>query len=174
VILKLKRTPGIYLVGFMGSGKSTLGRMLADELGWSFVDLDSDIEAREQSSIVEIFETRGEEAFREIETAVISHWVHKVQRGRPTVVALGGGSFTRDPNYELLEENGVTVWLDCALETVEQRVSESTSRPLARDLDRMRALYHARLPAYARADFRVDASGEPEHTIKLLLTLPIY
>ena len=56
MILKLKRTPGIYLVGFMGSGKSTLGRMLADELGWSFVDLDADIEAREQSSIGEIFE----------------------------------------------------------------------------------------------------------------------
>ncbi len=174
MILKLKRTPGIYLVGFMGSGKSTLGRMLADELGWSFVDIDADIEAREQTSIAEIFETRGEEAFREIETAVISHWVHKVQRGRPTVLALGGGSFTRDPNYELLEENGVTVWLDCPLEAVERRVAENTARPLARDLERMRALYHARQPAYARADFRVDASGEPDETIRHLLTLPIY
>jgi shikimate kinase len=174
VILKLKRTPGIYLVGFMCSGKSTLGRMLADELGWHFVDLDADIEAREQCSIAEIFDTRGEEAFREIETAVISHWVHKVQRGRPTVVALGGGAFTRDPNYELLEENGITVWLDCPLPTVEQRVAENSARPLSRDLDRMRALYQARLPAYARADFKVDASGEAQETIKLLLTLPIY
>jgi shikimate kinase len=174
VILKLKRTPGIYLVGFMGSGKSTLGQMLADELGWHFVDLDTDIEAREQCSISDIFETRGEEAFREIETAVISHWVHKVQRGRPTVLALGGGSFVRDPNYELLEENGITVWLDCPLTVVEQRVARNSARPLARDSERMRTLYHARLGAYGRADFRVDASGELADTLTLLLALPIY
>ena len=121
MILKLKRTPGIYLVGFMAAGKSTVGRMLADELGWTFIDIDDDIEAQEQTSIAEIFEIRGEEAFREIETAVICKRVQMVQRGRPTVVALGGGAFTRDPNYELLEDNGVTVWLDCPLKVVEQR-----------------------------------------------------
>jgi shikimate kinase len=174
VILKLKRTPGIYLVGFMAAGKTTLGRMLAEELGWRFVDIDTDIEQREHTSIAEIFETRGEEAFRDIETAVIGTWVHKVQRGLPTVIALGGGAFTRDPNYDMLEENGITVWLDCPLDTVERRVAENSARPLARDLERMRALYQARLPAYGRADFRVDASGESERTIQLLLSLPIY
>ena len=174
MILKLKRTPGIYLVGFMAAGKSTLGRMLADELGWSFVDIDQDIEHMERATVAQIFETRGEEAFREIESQVIGAWVHRVQRGMPTVIALGGGAFTRDPNYDMLEENGITVWLDCPLEAVEQRVAECSARPLARDLDRMRALYHARLPAYARADFRVDASGDAERTIKLLLGLPIY
>jgi shikimate kinase len=174
VILKLKRTPGIYLVGFMAAGKTTLGRMLADELGWQFVDIDTDIEHREHTSIAEIFETRGEEAFREIETAVIAAWVHKVQRGVPTVIALGGGAFTRDPNYDMLEENGITVWLDCPLHAVERRVAENSARPLARDLERMRVLYEERLPAYWRADFRVDASGEPERTIQLLLSLPIY
>ena len=136
--------------------------------------MNADIETKVHASIAEIFETRGEEAFRDIESSVISTWVHRVQRGMPTVIALGGGAFTRDPNYEMLEENGITVWLDCPLEAVEQRVAECSARPLARDLDRMRALYQARLPAYARADFRVDASGDAEHTIKLLLGLPIY
>ena len=174
MILKLKRTPGIYLVGFMAAGKTTLGRMLADELGWTFVDIDSDIEEREHTSIAQIFQTRGEEAFREIETAVIGAWVHRVQRGMPTVIALGGGAFTRDPNYEMLEENGITVWLDCPIDAVERRVAENSARPLARDVELMRALYEARLPAYCRADFRVDASGDPQRTIQLLLSLPIY
>ncbi len=174
MILKLKRTPGIYLVGFMGAGKTTAGRLLADELGWSFVDIDDDIEAQEHTSIADIFETRGEEAFREIETAIISRRVHMVQRGRPMVIALGGGAFARDPNYELLEDNGVTVWLDCPLDKIEARIAENSARPLARDSERMRVLYHQRLAAYGRADFRVDASGPPDHTLQLLLKLPIF
>lgn len=174
MILKLKRTPGIYLVGFMACGKSTAGRLLADELGWSFVDIDDDIEAQERTSIADIFETRGEEAFREIETAIISRRVHMVQRGRPMVIALGGGAFARDPNYELLADNGVTVWLDCPLEMIEERVAENTARPLARDADRMRTLYQQRTAAYERADFRVDASRAPEHTLRSLLNLPIF
>ena len=68
MILKLKRTPGIYLVGFMGCGKSTVGRALADELGWSFFDLDHDIESSAGSTIGEIFDTQGEEMFRALET----------------------------------------------------------------------------------------------------------
>src|ERR1022692_5190369 len=66
MILKLKRTPGIYLVGFMGSGKSTIGRLLAERIGWHFVDLDEEIEAAERMSILEIFETRGEAEFRRV------------------------------------------------------------------------------------------------------------
>ncbi len=174
MILKLKRTPGIYLVGFMAAGKSTVGRMLADELGWTFIDIDEDIEAQEQTSIAEIFEIRGEEAFREIETAVICKRVQMIQRGRPTVVALGGGAFTRDPNYELLEDNGVTVWLDCPLKVVEQRLAQNSVRPLARDIDRMRRLYKQRASAYAKADFHVDASGPADRTLALLLKLPIF
>src|SRR5205823_9160195 len=68
MILKLKRTPGIYLVGFMGSGKTTIGRLLAEELGWGFADLDEEIEKREGMSISQIFETRGEAGFRQAET----------------------------------------------------------------------------------------------------------
>ena len=93
MILKLKRTPGIYLVGFMGSGKTTVGERLAEELGWSFVDIDEDIVKLEGRSIVDIFDTGGEQAFREIETACIRKRVRMIQSGRPMVVALGGGAF---------------------------------------------------------------------------------
>jgi shikimate kinase len=158
----------------MAVGKTTVGKMVADELGWAFVDIDQDIEAQEQASIADIFETRGEEAFREVETAAICKRVHMVQRGRPTVVALGGGAFTRDPNYELLEENGVTIWLDCPLEHIEQRVADSSARPLARDVERMRQLYHQRLAAYARADYRIDAACSIDDTVKRVLALPIF
>ena len=71
MILKLKRTPGIYLTGFMASGKTTIGRLLADELDWQFVDLDKEIEAQQGISIAEIFDTRGEQEFRRIETEAI-------------------------------------------------------------------------------------------------------
>jgi shikimate kinase len=84
MILKLKRTPGIYLVGFMGSGKSTVGRALADELGWNFGDLDADIEQRASASVTQIFDTLGESVFREMETAALRERVHTVQMGRPT------------------------------------------------------------------------------------------
>jgi len=174
MILKLKRTPGLYLVGFMAAGKTTVGRLLADELGWTFVDIDEDIEEQEDSSISDIFDTLGEEGFRDIEASVISRRVHVVQHGRPMVIAVGGGAFTRQENYDLLEENGVTIWLDCPLSLIEQRVMDNDARPLARNLERMRMLYFERQTAYSRADFRVEASGEPVRIMRTILDLPIF
>src|SRR3984893_12859443 len=108
MILKLKRTPGIYLVGFMASGKTTIGRLLAHELGWAFADLDEDIEVQQGRSITEIFDSEGEDEFRKIEQAAIRKRVGEVVRGKPMVVALGGGAFAQEGNHTLLEENGVT------------------------------------------------------------------
>ena len=68
MILKLKQTPGLYLIGFMASGKTTIGRLLADRLGWSFADIDEDIEASQQRSITDIFDSLGEDAFRRMES----------------------------------------------------------------------------------------------------------
>lgn len=93
MILKLKRTPGLYIVGFMASGKTTLGRMLADEIGWGFADLDDDIEQREKQSIVEIFDTRGEAEFRRIEHELMRKRVKAIECGKPMVLALGGRRF---------------------------------------------------------------------------------
>jgi shikimate kinase len=155
VKLKLKRTPGIYLVGFMGSGKTTVGRMFAEEIGWRFADLDDDIEAQQRCSISELFERMGEEEFRRIESEALWRRIQSIQRGMPTVLALGGGAFTRENNIEMMSEHGVTVWLDTDFDVVKKRVSASNHRPLARDPERFAALYEQRRAFYARAEYRV-------------------
>ncbi len=173
MILKLKRTPGLYLVGFMGAGKTTVGRLVAYELGWTFADIDEDIEA-EHKSITQIFMERGEPEFRRIEAELLHNRVRTVQRGRPMVMALGGGAFTQKPNFELLQENGVTVWLECPFDVVRERVGADPKRPLARDPQAMAELFELRREAYERADFRVDATGDPAAVCKAILKLPIF
>jgi shikimate kinase len=175
MITKLKRTPGLYLVGFMGCGKSTVGRHLAGRLGWSFADVDDDIEARQQISISEIFESLGEAVFREIETEALRARVQQIECGVPFVIALGGGAFAQDRNYELIRDNGVSIWLDCPFELIRQRVAQATHRPLARDAERFEALYHARRASYARADFRIEITSEdPGVAVDAILALPVF
>jgi shikimate kinase len=175
VILKLKRTPGIYLVGFMAAGKTTIGRCLAEELGWTFVDIDDDIEAAEGSPISEIFGARGEGEFRRMEAEAIRKRVRDIERGRPMVLALGGGAFVERANYELLSENGVSVWLDCPLERIQTRVGESDNRPLARDPEMFRRLYFDRRPAYERSEYRIEiSSDDPMDAVARILKLPIF
>jgi len=106
MILKLKQTPGIYLVGFMGCGKSTVGSALADELGWSFFDLDQEIEKAAGVSVAEIFDQRGEDEFRVLETEALKKRVLNVRTGRPQVIALGGGAFTVEENIALGRPSG--------------------------------------------------------------------
>jgi shikimate kinase len=173
--LKLKRCPGLYLAGFMGSGKTTVGRRLADELGWYFADLDEDVEADQGDTISNIFETRGELEFRNIETAAIRKRVHSIVRGRPTVVALGGGAFAQETNIQFLQDHGITLWLDCPLEVVRARVEQARHRPLARERKRFETLFAARRPFYERADFRIPIeSDDPAHTVSLIMKLPIF
>ena len=175
MILKLKRTPGIYLVGFMASGKTTIGRGLADQLGWSFADIDQDVESRQGTTISQIFETRGESEFRTLETAAIAERVRVVECGRPIVIVLGGGAFVQQANFDLLENNGITIWLDCPLSLIRERVSRSGHRPLALDPVQMEALYEARRTAYARADFRIEITGDdPAVAVRDILRLPIF
>jgi shikimate kinase len=175
MILKLKRTPGIYLVGFMASGKTTIGRLLAERLGWEFIDLDAEVEAQQGASIAAIFDKHGEEEFRRIENEAIRARVRLIERGTPTVVALGGGSFAQPANLDLLENNGITIWLDCPFETVRQRVGQTSHRPLARDPQRFEELYHARRPAYARADYCIPVqSDDPSVAVEAVLNLPLF
>ncbi len=173
--LKLKRTPGLYLVGFMGCGKSTIGRYLADALGWSFVDIDSEIERKQGKTISEIFVQNGELNFRDLETEAIRSSVHYVQAGMPCVYALGGGAFVQPRNWELIENNGVTVWLDCPLEVIRERLGHCSNRPLARDAAGLTQLYADRRPLYSRADYRVEiTSDDVSETITAILGLPIF
>jgi shikimate kinase len=172
MILKLKCTPAIFLVGFMGSGKSTVGRLLAEKLGWPFVDLDQEIEAEQKATIAEIFDTRGEPAFRAIETAALRKYVRLARCGKPMVVALGGGAFVQPENLDLAFHNGVTIWLDCPLALARARAEKEKHRPLARDPARFEQLYHARLGTYARAEYRVAISGDdPADAVNAILKL---
>jgi shikimate kinase len=171
----LIRTPGLYLVGFMGSGKSTVGRLLADELGWEFTDLDDEIEVAAGSSIARIFEDQGEDEFRRREHDALAREVRRVQLGRPAVISLGGGAFPREENYKLVADNGVSVWLDCPLALILRRIEGHGHRPLARDPDRFASLFHERQGAYARADYRVEVrSDDPGETVRAVLALPVF
>jgi shikimate kinase len=175
MILKLKRTPGIYLVGFMASGKTTIGQLLADELGWSFADLDQDIEAEQKASVGEIFDQRGEDEFRRIENEAVRRRVRDVERGKPTVVALGGGAFNDEGNQTVLHEKGVTIWLDCSFPRVCGRVEGTSHRPLARDPEKFEQLYEQRRTVYAKAEYRIDIdSDDPAVVVAAILKLPIF
>ena len=172
--LRLKRTPGIYLVGFMGSGKTTIGRLLAERLGWSFTDLDEAIEAAEGATISSIFEQRGEGEFRRIEQETLLRHIRAIERGKPAVIAIGGGAFAQPANRELAQQHGIAFWLDCAFERVERRVAAETHRPLARDPQRFAALYAARRELYALADVRIPIeSDDPAAAVEAIATHPI-
>jgi shikimate kinase len=173
--LRLKRTPGIYVVGFMGAGKSTVGRHLAHRLGWTFFDTDVEIEAAEKIAIADIFTSRGEPEFRRIESTVIAQHVRWIERGRPAVLALGGGAFSQPDNRVLIQNNGITVWLDCPFETVQQRVAQAAHRPLARDPEAFVALYSSRRAHYALADVHVPiSSDDPEITVAAILSHSLF
>ncbi len=101
--------------------------------------------------------------------------VKMVRGGRPTVLALGGGAFVREENYELLADHGVTVWLDCPLEIAWRRVEPCANRPLARDCAKFIELFQARRPAYARAEYRVEVTGDDtEAVVDAICALPMF
>ncbi len=173
--LKLKDSPIIVLVGFMGCGKSTVGRLLAERLGWQFVDLDEEIERQAGSPIVEIFEREGERKFRELEHAALVEQLRLAQRGRARVLALGGGAFAESKNRERLEAGGVAIWLDCPVETLWERVSQGAGRPLARRREEFEQLYRERLPHYRLADYALRSYVlEPEAVVDAILQLPLF
>lgn len=175
MIAKLKRTPGIFLVGFMGCGKTVVGGKLADKLGWSLADIDADIERAHETTISEIFDTLGESAFREMESEAIEMRVRAIQAGKPTVVALGGGAFGQQRNLELIQNNGITIWLDCPLSLILERLKGSTNRPLARDPKKFDLLYYTRQDSYARADYRIEIAGDDANAaVEMVLGLPIF
>jgi shikimate kinase len=172
----LKRAPGVYLAGFMGSGKTTVARLLADRLGWDFIDLDAEIESAEKTTIAQLFETRGEPEFRRIETEMLRSVMRKIERGMPAVIALGGGSFVQPLNASLLEGHGISIWLDCTFETVTERMrgAEAAVRPLTRDPNAFRRLYEERRAAYGRAMYRVDADCDIDRAVEQILELPVW
>jgi shikimate kinase len=150
---KVQDDSPIFLVGFMGAGKTTVGRALADHLGYAFFDLDELITARAGKSVQEIFAELGESEFRRLETAAIRSCRHVVR----SVIALGGGAYVQEENRTILRVIGKTVWLDCPLEVCLKRIGGDKSRPLLGDEVDMRALLAERRAAYVQADYAVQA-----------------
>ena len=149
----------------MGAGKTSIGRALAALLGWSFFDLDQEIELRQKLRIREIFELHGEPHFREIETGTLRSILE--QASIPMVIALGGGTFIPACNADLLRKCGAhVVFLETPMEQLLQRCqvepqsSAENPRPLAADADAFRALYAQRLPQYRSADLTVSTAGK--------------
>ena len=162
------RPARVVLVGFMGSGKSAVGRCLARRLGYRFEDMDRRIEARVGRKIATIFRDEGEDAFRAMEREEAA----AVGRLRGRVVATGGGAFTRPDTRALLQKGALTVWLCCDLDTILSRVPADGSRPLAGNRDIMRPLLAAREPSYRMADVAVDAStGTPREVADRIVRL---
>lgn len=157
----------IFLVGFMGSGKSTIGEKLAKELNAPFVDLDDDIEAAAGRTIAEVFESDGEQRFRDLEHEALSK---RVNAGGCAVIALGGGAFTFARNRETMHGKGTSIWLDCSFETAHRRVEGFAHRPLAKDPEKFRALFESRRAEYAKADVRIAiGSDDPADAVRDIL-----
>jgi len=148
------------LLGFMGSGKSTVGTLVAARTGAPYRDLDAMIEERCGMTIAELFDRQGEPAFRDLEARVLPDALTP-----GAVVALGGGTPLRDANWALIRERAVTVWLEAPLPVLLARTaSRDGERPLLRDRDevQLRALLATREARYGEADHRLDGSGTPE------------
>lgn len=161
----------IYLTGFMGAGKSTIGRALGKRLGVSFVDLDSRIETRCQMSIPRIFAERGEEWFRQQENEALA----SISGDGDTVIAVGGGALERPDNRRLMRQRGCTVWLDAPFSLILQRLGdgERVGRPLFSDEAAARALFEKRRSQYARADYvvQIRVESKPEVVAEDILKL---
>jgi shikimate kinase len=147
------KTDKIYLVGFMGAGKSSVARALGKRLDWKVEDIDTRIEEAERSDIPAIFRARGEPYFRAREREALIGLLPV----RGAVVASGGGTFADASNRELMLRDGAVVWLDAPFTTVLQRIPLDGRRPLAADRLGMEQLYNQRLAAYRQAHLRVDA-----------------
>ena len=148
----------IVLIGFMGSGKSSVGRLIAGRLGFQFVDTDALIVERAGMEIPEIFERDGEAHFRDLETAVLESLAHRDR----CVIATGGGVVLRERNRELLEELGFVVLLTASEDVIFERVSRNAKRPLLQTpnpRETVSTMLAARLPAYeATAQWTLDNS----------------
>jgi shikimate kinase len=124
--------PSVYLIGYRGSGKSSVGRLLAEKLGRPFVDTDRLVEEKAGKSILTIFAGEGEDAFRDLEEAVVQGVAERSRAGERLVAALGGGVIVRPASVTRLRESGCVVWLDAGAETLRQRILDDPRSPADR------------------------------------------
>ncbi|MBK8945237.1 MAG: shikimate kinase [Ignavibacteriae bacterium] len=158
----------IYLTGFMTSGKSTLGRILANCIGWNFFDLDVEICVDEKKTVTEIFETKGENYFREIE----SEKLKSLSSNNNVVISLGGGTLINDENLNFIKKNGHLIYLRVAPDVIYTRIKKKTDRPLFKELviaenpkevflKKINSMLNEREPYYSQADLIFDVDNSP-------------
>ena len=153
----------VFLVGFMASGKSSVGQELARRLGWKFVDMDARVEVREGKTVPEIFLQRGEAGFRAAETAALEDLTKSLEHD--SVVALGGGAFAQSNIRELLRP-WPTVFLQAPVDELWRRCGGDLAiRPLRKDRDQFNQLHAERLPFYQHATLTVDTSAKDPSVI---------
>jgi shikimate kinase len=157
----------ILLTGFMGSGKTTVGPLIADQLGFRFIDLDEQVEKAAGRSAAALFLERGESIFRALETAVLTQALAE----EDVVIATGGGALTSEATLALAKDGGVVVYLRVALDTLAERLEPDEQRPMLKDddgrvlrgarlLDRIESILKGRQPYYEQADIIIDAEDK--------------
>ncbi|RKX32429.1 MAG: shikimate kinase [Verrucomicrobia bacterium] len=161
----------IVLFGFMGTGKSTVGRVLARKLGMDFVDMDTEIERRTAKTIPQIFAEDGEAHFRKLERDL----VRELSRRKGTVIAAGGGVVLNPENVADFARNGLLVCLNASPETILQRVREESHRPLLEQGEkerRVREILEARRPYYGALPHQVETDNRtPDEIAEEIITL---
>jgi shikimate kinase len=158
----------IYLTGFMTSGKSTLGKILANVLGWNFYDLDKEIEKKENKKVTEIFETNGEKYFRDIESQMLKY----LSIDKKVVISLGGGTIVNDDNVKFITQNGKLIYLKVQPEIIYTRLKKKTDRPLFKEfvlaenskedfINKIESMISEREKYYNKADLVFDVDNSP-------------
>jgi shikimate kinase len=148
----------LYLIGMMGAGKTTVGQLLAKQLGYGFVDTDNVIAQAAGKSINQLFANEGEAAFRQLESDVLA----QVCAYTRLTIATGGGIVLRRENWSYLH-HGLIVWLDVPVELLYNRLAEDITRPLLQDVDpkgKLRSLLKERTPLYSQADLKITVNQE--------------
>ena len=159
------RADKLYLVGFMGAGKTTVARALGRRIGWRVEDIDERIEAHERRSVATIFAQDGEPRFREIERDVLAELLPV----REAVIATGGGTFAEADNRAAMLADGAVAWLDVPFDRLVDRMPPDGRRPLAADRTQMEQLFQRRQLAYRQAHVRIDAARPVDEVLERLL-----
>lgn len=156
----------IILCGFMGAGKTVVGKELAVNLGFEFVDTDELIEREQGISIKEIFEKYGEEYFRDVEYEMCK----KISGMKNTVISTGGGVLTFERNYEILKKDNKIIFLEASFPIICERIANDKSRPLFQDIEKAKVLYEERSKKYLSvANYRIDGDLTVTETVSNII-----